>query len=757
MGDRQDQLGRDFFVSYTKADQAWAEWIAWELEAVGYTTLMQAWDMPPGTAFVHEMDQAVQTTERTVVVLSPAYLKSEFGEAEWRPGFRNDPSGDKRKLIPVRIEQCEPPGLLGDRVWIDLVGLDEAEARDQLVEQVRAALRGHSKPDLHDRPRFPPREGRAAGVAERPRFPTALPPVWNVPFRRNRAFTGRHAILERLAGQLHGGTDAVTQAVHGSGGIGKTATAVEYTYRYRTAFDTVWWVRGEEPTTLVGDYAGLAAARGLPDARLADQHQVALAVRRWLDAHDRWLLVLDNAEGPTTATGLAPPLARLVDLLPIEPRGQVLITSRDATWRRDALVAELDLFTRDEAVGFLLVRADSHDQQAALKVAELLGLLPLALEQAGAYVEETGISLGDYLERLRQFPALMLTEGEPRDRDPTDTVATTWKVSVERVRPVPGALVLLELAAFLAPEDIPRELFAKSLNPPAAELAELVVPVTLDRAVGALRRYGLVKVAEGELTIHRLLQQVIRDGLNPETAGSRVGLVVRLLAEAFPWEGHSDTTSWPVCARLLSHALVTADHAERQKVESAATAELLRRAGNYLGGRGRYEEGRLLLERGVALAEATFRPQDERYGLHLNTLGYLLLRAGKTAAAKENLERGLLIQEAAYGPDHPEVATILDNLGQVLYDQGDLEGARQHEERALTIKQAALGPDHPVVGITLGNLGQVLRNQGDLEGARQHLGRSCEILSAALGPQHPSTLHAATLIDLLDQQSTSPD
>ena len=108
----------------------------------------------------------------------------------------------------------------------------------------------------------------------------------------------------------------------------------------------------------------------------------------------------------------------------------------------------------------------------------------MALEQAGAYVEETGITLGDYLQRLRQFPALMLAQGEPRDRDPTDTVATTWQVSLERVRPVPGALVLLEVAAFLAPEDLPRELFTQPLDPPAAELADLVVPITLDRAVG---------------------------------------------------------------------------------------------------------------------------------------------------------------------------------------------------------------------------------------------------------------------------------
>jgi hypothetical protein len=117
--DQPDQQ-RDFFVSYTQADRAWAEWLAWELEAAGYTALLQAWDMPAGTAFVHAMDQAARTTLHTLLVLSSAYLRSEMAEAEWRPAFTADPSGTARRLLPVPVEACEPAGLLADRVYIDL-------------------------------------------------------------------------------------------------------------------------------------------------------------------------------------------------------------------------------------------------------------------------------------------------------------------------------------------------------------------------------------------------------------------------------------------------------------------------------------------------------------------------------------------------------------------------------------------------------------------------------------------------------------
>ncbi len=280
--DKPDQQ-RDFFVSYTQADRAWAEWLAWELEAAGYTTVLQAWDMPAGTAFVHAMDQAVQTTHHTILVLSPAYLRSEMAEAEWRPGFKADPSGKARRLLPVRVEDCEPAGLLADRVWIDLVGTDEATARARLRHDVAAALRGPGRPTT------PPRFPRApAPAVERPRFPTALPPVWNLPFQRNPTFTGRQQELAALAAALEpGGAAAVTQVLQGAGGVGKTTLAVEYAYRHRAEFDTVWWVRAEQPATLVGDLAELGAALGLAEASQPDQQLTVAAVRRWLADHDR--------------------------------------------------------------------------------------------------------------------------------------------------------------------------------------------------------------------------------------------------------------------------------------------------------------------------------------------------------------------------------------------------------------------------------------------------------------------------------------
>jgi hypothetical protein len=155
-------------------------------------------------------------------------------------------------------------------------------------------------------------------------------------------------------------------------------------------------------------------------------------LRRWLADNDRWLLVLDNAGAPEMSTRLGVPLAQLVDLLPPVVHRQVLVTSRDARWEQHGALTELEAFNPVEATTFLLARSGSIDQTRANELAELLGWLPLALEQAGAYSCETRLPLRTYLDRLRQFPALAMAKGRPRDRGPGDTVSTTWRVSLEQ-------------------------------------------------------------------------------------------------------------------------------------------------------------------------------------------------------------------------------------------------------------------------------------------------------------------------------------
>jgi TIR domain-containing protein len=131
-----DEL-KDFFISYTGADRAWAEWIAWQLEQAGYSIILQAWDFQAGGNFVADMDWATMKAERTIAVISPDYFHSRFSPSEWQAAFRRDPTSEQGLLLPIRVRDCEVEGLLGAIVYIDLVGLDEAAARERLLVSAR--------------------------------------------------------------------------------------------------------------------------------------------------------------------------------------------------------------------------------------------------------------------------------------------------------------------------------------------------------------------------------------------------------------------------------------------------------------------------------------------------------------------------------------------------------------------------------------------------------------------------------------------
>jgi hypothetical protein len=153
----------DFFISYNHADRAWAAWIAWQLEDAGYTTIFQTWDFPPGSNFVVEMDRAAQQAKRTLALISPAYIAASFTQAEWAAAFAADPTGGRRKLVPVRVARFDARGILGQVVYIDLVGLDEDEARERLLTALRSE---RLKPS--EAPAFP---GTAHAAEGAPSFP----------------------------------------------------------------------------------------------------------------------------------------------------------------------------------------------------------------------------------------------------------------------------------------------------------------------------------------------------------------------------------------------------------------------------------------------------------------------------------------------------------------------------------------------------------------------------------------------------------
>ena len=727
---------KHFFISCNKADREWAEWIAWALEEAGYTVIIQAWDFGAGSNFVLEMDKGAKEAERTIAVLSPDYLTALFTQPEWAAAFAQDPTGEKRTLVPVRVRECKLQGLLAQVVYIDVVGKNEIQARETLLA---AAKGGRLKPSTA--PAFP---GARKLDRASPRFPGALPDIWNVPHLRNPNFTGRDELLRNLRAALTSGrTAAVTQAISGLGGVGKTQLAVEYAYRHKTDYSVVWWVRAEEPATLTGDYADLANQLGLPEKDSADRPATAHAVRSWLEHNAGWLLILDNANNA----------AQCRDYIPRGDSGHVIVTSRDPLWSGFAEPLRVGVMNRADAVAFLEKRTCQSDP-AIDRLCEALGDLPLALEQAAAYIEASGISVADYLAHFEKY-ARELLKRPSQSTDYPHTVATTWQLAFERLEnEAPAALDLLYLLAYLAPDDIGRDLITGGGEHFPPRLAQLVSnPVDFDSAVAALRRYSLIEVRDGSFSVHRLVQAIIRGRLADRNAeGEWAEAAVGMANAAFPFRLNQVET-WSPSARSLPHALAAAAHSERLGTGLEQAGPVLNQAGLYLQSRAQLSEAEQLLRRVLAIDEKVYGPAHPEVATDANNIGTILQAQGDLEGALRYIQRALAIGEKVYGPAHPNVATYASNIGQILKAQGDLEGALRYTQRALAIDEKVYGPDHPEVARDANNIGQVLKAQGDLESALRYTQRALRILQQVYGPDNPSTKTVATNLKLLQAQA----
>jgi tetratricopeptide (TPR) repeat protein len=592
--------------------------------------------------------------------------------------------------------------------------------------------------------------------------------IWNVPYRRNFNFSGRDALLTKVQETLASAPMHVV-AITGLGGIGKTQLAVEFAFRFANTYSLVWWVRAEEPAKLAADFAALASELELPEKDEPDERKIIAAVRDWLErSADNWLLVFDNA----------PDAAAVKNYLPQSSAGQVLLTSRNPTWRKIAVQLDVDVLAREDAVEFLLARTGQEDRRAAAELAEELGDLPLALEQAAAYIETMEKPLADYLRlfRTRQKDLLQWVDDAA---DYTQSVAATWGLSFQALqKQAPESIELLNLLAFFASEDIPQKLLHEGADclPPA--LATLLADeIAFDTTQAALKRYSLLEVDSDQRTysLHRLVQAVTRDRLAAESARELIATAVRLVERVFPIDS-GELPTWTECAQLLPHALAVTRHAEQVEIALEETAFVLSLTSEYLKGRAQFVEAKAAMERAVALAMKVFGPSHSHVAVCLSKLGEILFAQEDFPAAKACFELALNIDETQ-DPQHPQLAghlinlgavqrklgdlasaraalervlrlqnvdprslsNALNNLGGVLYDERDFAAAQSHYERALALDEQALPPHHPDVAVILNNLGKTLAAQENINSARAYYERALGILQESLGPEHPST------------------
>ena len=338
----------------------------------------------------------------------------------------------------------------------------------------------------------------AAGAVPHPAAVDLAGPVTGLPRRPVRVFEGRDEALGVLEQALDArGGAVVTQAVYGLGGVGKSELALQYADAHRGDYGLVWWITAAEAGQVEAGLAGLAG-RLCPVAAVAGTTGDAAGwATGWLQAHDRWLLILDNVEDPAD---IEPLLGQLGG-------GHVIVTSRrDADWGRLADPVQLDVLDPAAAAQILILRTGQHgaaDEEAAAQIAAELGFLPLALDQAAAYIVQQRISLAAYLASLRRNPARMHAAGTDAQR----TIARLWDLHITAIRGrSPAAARLLGVLAQYAPDAIPR-----------AMLGDTDAREDTDEALGLLASYSMITLTTDTVSIHRLLQAVILT--RPDHAG----------------------------------------------------------------------------------------------------------------------------------------------------------------------------------------------------------------------------------------------
>lgn len=617
--------------------------------------------------------------------------------------------------------------------------------------------------------------------------------VWNVPYLRNPHFTGREELLDQL--ELHfsaadpaemDGTRRValtqTQAIKGPGGIGKTQIAVEYAYRSRDRDRSIHilWVNAASAETIVASFVSIA--RSFPVCAVnneEDQQKIIAAMKHWLEhCQQRWLLILDNADE----------LLDIQDVLPRWGNGHILLTTRAhavGSLATSLIVGTMGLI---EGTHLLLRRAQRFENASdeeinqASNIVVTLDHFPLALDQAGAYIEETQCGFADYLQRYQERRQALLSRRGMQFTSYPDTVATTWLLSLQKVRQAnPAAAELLQLCAFLAPDSMPEELIKEGAVHWNARLRLAARhPPAFDQMITELLKFSLIErlVETRALRIHRLVQIIQIDLMSLRKQRHRARRVINAVENVFPHDSMQANAS-SQCLRYLDQAQACSTLMKRYTLSSLQALQILNRTGLYLiqhaiypiaralllqglamskqlyGGRspivasflnnlallsshqGRYLEAELLYQQALTIQK---RRSPASLAMTLNNLADLSQMQGKYREAEAIYQRVLLLREKEGGPGHPDTATSLNNLALLYEKQGKYAQAEPLSLRALTIHEHLLGANHPTVATNLTNLAFLYKSQNKNAAAVEALfQRALAITEQALGKDHPDT------------------
>ncbi|MEW1887317.1 FxSxx-COOH system tetratricopeptide repeat protein [Streptomyces sp. NPDC085659] len=711
-------------ISFAGFNRAWAAWIADRLERRGVQVVQQRWDPPVSIPLEESLRDLTLARGRVLVILSDWYFQlGPRSHEEWNRALRSEVAPDPDRFAAVCVTTSALPGATSALGAADLTNVGAEEAERRLL--VRLGL-----------PTDPLPEGTPAG----PRFPSDIPQVWGGVPRRNIRFTGREQLLTDAYRALQeSGPGAGVVTLHGMSGVGKTQLAAEYVYRFGSEYDVVWWVQADRRALYRQKLAELAPELGLSTGPEYGERLRAVrdSLRRG-EPHSHWLLILDGADEPD----------QIWDLVPTGP-GHVLITSRNPEWsEHNSNLVEVPVYRRDESVAFIRRRAPRLTPAEADQLAEALEDLPLLLDQTAGWLNDSDLSVEEYIELL---------EGGI-DQDVVKVSAdfplafqTAWSILLNKLRDtVPESVDLLRLCSFFAPGSIPVKLLK---DMPPGDLPEQVSglmndPLLWNKAINQLRQYSVVRLESHESAVdaasagesiymHRMVHQIVGHDMSEENRQEFIDVVRRALAAADPGRP-TDTRLWPAYAEITPHL----KWADVLKSTDPAVQTLVLNCLRYMYLSGEYRSGIKLGERALGAWRELFGEDHPRIW-ELSYHYANLLRSVGDYAATEVIERAavehLRVERGTGDLEYLRAATGL---------AADLRGLGRYDE-ALEISSAVLAGYQELLGdqdsrtlSAQNNLAATLRLLGRYSEALELNGRTLDARRQFLRQRHAWTLYS---------------
>lgn len=543
---------------------------------------------------------------------------------------------------------------------------------------------------------------------------------------RPEHLAGREELLRGLDTRLAIDDTARPRIVvlHGLGGAGKTSLAVEYAYRHMDECSVVWQLPAENSTVLSSAFAELARQLGAADA-LGQTDPVSQVHSIIAAGSEEWLLIFENAPDPAAVSSALPPTGHV----------RLLITSRNPQWPGQAL--EVPVLERQPAAEFLMARTGDPDRRAASDLAHELGGLPLALEQAAAYLTATGGSLAAYLTLFRERRADLLARGDAAGYD--RRVATTWLVSFERLQEdYPDAISLLRLLSCYAPEEIPVNLLLRqpvkiveSLGPIGPTLGPLLEdPIAADDAIVALRRYSLVSRLERDArSVHRLVQAVTIDRMSAEEAKAWRLAAGQVIIGILPDDPFM-TTNFSVYAKVLPHGMKAL----------ALQSPAIEKFALYLAASGSHASALDLEQQHLDACEQALGADDPSVLIAETNIAFMTELTGDSAAACGQYESLLPTLRQVFGAGNPQVLVARANVARIKGMTGDPAGARDQYKSLLPEFERTLGPESHSALTARAHLARLTGEAGDPASARDQYAALLPVQRRVLGPDHLNTL-----------------